>query len=74
MKNFEIEKIEIFDLKKIKNCHSKLYENEKIEIEKIENFRLDFFSFGRNVVASLPINRFLIFWTQNYVDFSRGGA
>ena len=29
--------------------------------------------FGLYTVTLLLINRFMNFWTQNYVDFSRGG-
>ena len=39
-----------------------------------ENVRTDEQYRRLYVVTLLPINRFWIFWTLNYVEFSRGGA
>ena len=39
-----------------------------------ENVRTDEQYRRLHVVTLLPINRFWIFWTQNYLEFSRGGA
>jgi len=45
------------------------------KISKIfENFRPEKKYFGLYVVTLLIFYGILIFWTQNYVDFSRGGA
>ena len=39
-----------------------------------ENVRLDDKYFGLYAVTLLLMNRFGIFWTQNYVELSRGAA